>query len=157
MGVEMTTRVKETVSTMSAPNPTPLRIVLSAAFSSGSGSTSRSESWLGHAQYRIKEAFQQRDDWDHEGAAAVSLAAAESALELATQLTELKLLKPFIQATRSGGIAFEWIGGPFDLLIEVLESDLEVSIRDRTSGEYWEGKPDTFEDEFLRALASVIS
>jgi hypothetical protein len=112
--------------------------------------------WLEEVQYRIKEAFLLSDDWDHEGAVAVSREAAIAADNLAQSLDAQHVGRPFVSATQDGGIGFEWTGGQWEVFIDVLAAGLEVTVRDSATGGYWEGDPEAFEAEFSRALSSLV-
>jgi hypothetical protein len=113
------------------------------------------EPWLDYAQYRIKEAFQLTANWDLEGASLVTERAAKRSDEVAWELNQLRLPRPFVSATRAGGIGFEWSGGPLEVLLEINDVHIEVSVRDSTSGEFAEGSLPELGDALSQAFARL--
>lgn len=114
---------------------------------------SMGDSWVETAQHHIKEAFLLGDDWDLEGAVAVSAHAASSAYVLASDLYDNNLRRPFVSATPLGGIGFEWSTDFIGLSIDVYEDRWEVTVRHPDTGEFWEGNQNSLGEEFLGAVA----
>lgn len=110
------------------------------------------EPWLDYAQHRIKEAFRLPANWDYEGGDPISRETALFAGQVAEQLSAARLTRPFVSPTHEGAIAFEWSGGPADLVITVADAQIFVSVRDAVSGAFQEGPWDEMDGSLSRAL-----
>lgn len=117
--------------------------------------STRSMSWIDDVRFRIRESMKLESNWDREGAEAVSIQAARRATETATVLHERGTIsKPFVCATQEGGIAFEWLGDTFDVILTFTEDDETASVRHRVTGAFSEGRLAEIRPELLRAIES---